>query len=129
MIAAELVVGCEGGNRLEREARTDRVRTVREQAGEVVRLARLLRIDNDRHVRSASCFDKPLMDGPDGEHGRNAPRYEHEERSIGGGRLVREPGAGAAQALALVECRVQYGAAAGELREGARKDEEALELE
>ena len=69
------------------------------------------------------------MDGPDGEHGRNAPRLEDEERGLGGGRLVREPRAGAAQALALVEGCAQHRAAARELRDGARKREETLELE
>ena len=129
VVAAELVVRCQGGDRLEREAWTDRVRAVCEQAGEVVRLARLLCVDDDRHVRSASFGDQALVDRSDGEHGRNAPRFEHDERCVAGGRLVREPPAGTAQALTFVECGRQHHTAAGELRDGARKRKEALELE
>ncbi len=49
--ALDLSLGAERGDRLEREARADRLAAVAEQGGEVMRLARLVALDQDRAAR------------------------------------------------------------------------------
>ena len=61
-VAAELVRSCQRREGLEREARTDRVRSIAEEAGEVVALARLVAEDDERAARAQSLLEQTLLD-------------------------------------------------------------------
>ena len=61
-IAAHFVLGGEVGDRLEREPRRDRLGPVAEKAREVVDLARLARLDDQRRLRPKTLRDESLVD-------------------------------------------------------------------
>ena len=73
-VAADLVRGGERRDRLEREPRADRLGAVAEQAGDVVCLARLVGLDDERRSERRPARDQALVDGADGEqHRESAP--------------------------------------------------------
>jgi hypothetical protein len=133
VISAELVFGGERGNRLEREPRTDRVGSIPEQAGEVVRLAGLLADDDDGRPRPCPVGDEPVVDRADCEHGRDRDSVravvEHEHVRARRRGLFGQAFAGAPQSLVLLEGGVERDTSAGQLGYGGWKEEEALQLE
>ena len=83
VVAAELVRGGELGDRLEREARADRVGSEAEQAREVVCLPRLVALHDDRRVRPQSGRDEPVVH-------RGEREQRRDRRASLGGRAVAE---------------------------------------
>src|SRR5947208_8087695 len=99
MVAAELVAGGQRRDRLERERRADRLRAVAEQAREVVHLARLAALDDERSPRAQAQLDEAVVDEADREQSRYGEPLvarrrvaDDEDRALGcaGGRLLRD---------------------------------------
>ena len=137
VVAADLVRRRERRHRLEDEHRADRVGAVAEQRGEVVGLARLVALDEQRGARAQPLGDQALVDGADGEQARDRrpavlPAVVAESQQLrpggdGGDGLGTQALTGAAQALGSVERRVEPGRV--QLRQGRGVEEEALQLE
>jgi len=83
-VAADLVRRGERGDGVEREPWADRLRPVAEQAGEVVRLADLVGLDDDRRQGAQPACDQVVVHGPDCEQRRDrrpvAVGVRHQQR-------------------------------------------------
>ena len=135
-IAADLVRRRQLGERLEGEARTDRLGSVPEQAREVMHLARLVRLDDERRLRPKAGRDETVVNEPGGEQRRHrdpvrsgirderASRRPHEPqprpRRRADHKRPRSPSSGE-------KARVE--ADRRDLLECVREQEEALELD
>ena len=135
-VAADLVRRGHRGERLEREARADGLRAVAEQAGEVVHLARLVRLHDERRLRAKlpwrragggrrrSASSAGIGAGPGAVSetssipapARTAASASAASRSQAASRLVGR-----------IEGRVEPDGL--ELLEGVREEEEAVELD
>ena len=136
-VAADPVVLGQRRDRLQREPWADGLGSEAEQAREVVHLPRLVALDEQRRERAQSDLDEMVVHDRRREqdrHGRPLGRCvsvgdkEHPVTfthcGLGG---LRDPRAGAGESLQRVEARVDPDD--GELVEGGRVEEEALELE
>ena len=133
MVAAELVLRGEAGNRLERETWTDRVGAVAQQTREVVRLTRLVADDHEGRARSHAGSDESLVHCASCEHCGNGSTVravvEHEHLRLRRKRLLREPCTCGSQSFALVERRIENSATLRQVGRRGREEEEAVELE
>ena len=134
-IATDLVPSGHLGECLEREARADRLRSVAEEAREVVNLPGLVRLDDERRLRSQPRGDQPVVDDARREergHGHSlggrVGDQEHPRAGANRGlRLVAEAAAGPLESLLRCEGRVEPDGR--DLVECVREEEEALELD